>query len=163
MDVWKRFIVIILICAIAFLAAAFKAANEARQARFNVNVLQRYIEAYKTVEGKQIKSLAELPDFHIISTYDSLSVKAQDLRRGMVSGYIYDMDYLGGGKYVISASPTNLINSRYEFGINERGVLKMNNKGADPTADSREEMESWQEIQPIEQVRTAQLPDYLKD
>jgi hypothetical protein len=162
-DLRKGILVVLFIGAIILALLAIRAANEARQTRFNLKVLQRYIKSYKNVEGKQIEDLSQIPDFHIISPDNSLSLSAKDIRKGISSGYVYDMQSLGNGRYVISASPLGFLNSNMEFGITEKGMLKMNNKGVDPISDTYQEVESWPQIPSNEHVRTATLPEYLSD
>ncbi|MDP2654378.1 MAG: hypothetical protein Q8Q08_10155 [Candidatus Omnitrophota bacterium] len=137
--------------------------TQARQARFTVDVLDRLVRAYILVENRTIGNLSGLPDFHIISARDSLSVKGEDLRRGISRGYKYDMTSTGQGRYVISASPINDFQLSVEFGITEDGKLRANNKNVDFEADSYEEVKSWQQIVSLDSsVRTAQQPEYLK-
>ncbi len=140
-----------------------RAVHESRQARFNTDVLERFLRSFRMVEGKQVRFLAELPDFHIISSYDSLSVKGKDLRKQILAGYVYDLTTFPDGRYVISASPVSWVSSGVEFGITDQGELKFNNKTIDPEADSYEEVSGWTKIPRIERPRTAELPEYLED
>ena len=138
------------------------AANQARQARFTVDVLEQYLKAYKLVEHRSIESLRGLPDFYLISPYDSLSLRSADLKQGIKNGYIYDFQYLGDDKFVISASPVGALPFRQEFGITDDGVLRMNTQKVDVDADNYEEVEKWPVITRKERVRSKDLPDYLR-
>jgi len=133
-----------------------------KQAKFNVDVLQRFIIAYKTLENIQIQSLNELPDFHIISPEHSLSVKDDDFKQGVKGGYIYDYEYFTGGHFVISASPIGLLNASIEIGITDRGKLKFNKNNVDVEADSYSEVESWTPVDRFNRYRTKDLPDYMR-
>ena len=135
--------------------------NQIRQARFTVDVLEQYLQASRLVGNKPIEGLSELPEFHLISPSDSLSLKSRDLKQGIKNGYVYDLRYSGDGKFVISASPVGLW-PIYEFGITQEGILRMNSKGVDADADSYEEVEKWAIITRQEQVRSRDLPAYLR-
>ena len=126
-----------------------------------MNALQRYLKAYKTVSGQDILSLSELPDFHLISTHDGFSLESKDLRGGMFLGYFYDLQCFEDGRYVISASPLGMFHAPVEFGITDKGFLKMNNKSVDPEPDDYEEVTGWRRIRRLDQVRSKALPDYI--
>lgn len=158
-----KVLLILVTAVLIFMFLVLRASNQARKARFNVDVLQRYIRALEIVEKKEIKNLSELPDFHIISTYDSLSITGEDLKKGIVDGYVYDMSPWGSGGYVISASPIGLLRPNLEFGITEDGILRMNDRNVDLMPDDYDEVTKWEKIPRSEQVRTAELPDYLKE
>ena len=133
--------------------------NQVRQARFTVDVLQRYLIAYERVEDRRITRMEDLPDFHIVSSADSLSLRGADLRASPFrGGYIYDLRDMGDGKYVISASPVGLFTPRVEFGITEQGYLGINQQGTDPDPDGYDEVHSWNFLPSIERVRTASAP-----
>ena len=135
--------------------------TEARQARFTVDVLEQYLEAYQLVEHRSIESLSQLPDFDLVSPAESLSLKSQDLKQGIHGGYIYDFQYLGNGKFVISASPVGLL-PIWEFGITNSGNLRMNTRNVDAQADSYEEVEGWRLIPRKDKARSKDLPGYLQ-
>ncbi len=136
--------------------------NEARQARFTVDVLEEYVQSYKLVKNHWIENLHQLPDFTLVSPADSLSLTSKDLKQGIKDGYIYDYQYLGGNRFVISASPAGLAPFCPEFGITEKGALKINRTNTDPTADSYQEVDSWPMLPRKERVRSKDLPQYLK-
>ena len=161
-SIWLRVGMCVLAVCLLFGVVYLRQTNQMRQAQFNVDVLQRYIQAYKIVEGKQIESLQDLPDFHLISPPESLSLKAADVRQGVFCGYIYDMQYLGQERYVISASPIGLLAPGIEFASTDQSVLRVNNKNADVDADSYDEVAKWQALPHEQGVRTKELPDYLK-
>ena len=137
--------------------------NRARQARFTVDILQRYISALERIADQRVLSLGDLPDFDIISAQDSLRLRSADLKQNPLrGGYVYDMQSEGDGLYVISASPVGLLSPRVEYGITEQGVLKENFRGVDPFPDSRAEVSAWPPIDRIENARTRDLPEYLR-
>jgi hypothetical protein len=138
--------------------------NQARQARFTVEVLSRFIQAYKRSEGKMITRLADLPDFDIISAADSLSFSSADLKKSPVlSGYVYDMQFFSPDKYVISASPMGLFAPAVEYGVTENGQVKTNARDVDVQADSYEEVLGWGADSRVERIRTKELPLYLRN
>jgi len=138
--------------------------NQARQARFNIEVLGRFINAYHRAEGKWVERLKDMPDFHIISTADSLSLRSADLKRGpILDGYVYDMQTIEPGKYVISASPIGFLAPGIEYAITENGQVKYHKADVDSSADSYEEISSWPVDEHMERIRTAQLPPYLQN
>jgi hypothetical protein len=118
--------------------------NQLRLAQFRLDVLALLIRAHYLVQERQIESFQDLPDFHIVSYFDSLSFRKSDLREGIADGYIYDMNYLGQGKYVISASPVGVLAPKVELGITHQGYLMLNNKNIDSSADSFEEVTGWE-------------------
>ena len=138
---------------------ALSAANQARQARFSVDALEQYWQAYKLVEEKSIERLSELPDFHLVSPSTGLSLESKNLKRGVTGGYVYDLQYLENDKFVISASPVGIF-SMYEFGITDKGILRVNYKNVDAQADSYDEVEKWPIISREEKIRTKDFPVY---
>jgi len=139
--------------------------NQSRGARFTVDILQQYISAWERVTDRQVLSWDDIPDFDIISPGDSLRVRSADLKRNAFrrGGYVYDMRFEGESRYVISASPMGLLSPRIEYGITEQGILKENTRDVDPLPDSRGEVSSWKAIERIENARTRDLPEYLRD
>jgi hypothetical protein len=140
-----------------FLSGVFllNAVTQVIQARFTVDALERYLKAYQRIENRTIRSLAELPDFTLISAGESLSLNSADLRKGGIyRGYVYDMQYLKGGKFVISASPVGKFPSRPEFAITEDGDLRTNMKDTDVIADAHDEVQTWTAIQRGQGIRT---------
>ncbi len=139
--------------------------NQSRGARFTVDVLQRYISAWERVTDRKIFSWDDIPDFDIISPADSLRVRSADLKRNAFRrcGYVYDMRFEEEARYVISASPMGLLSPRVEYGITEQGILKENTRDVDLLPDSRGEVSSWKAIERIENARTRDLPEYLRD
>ena len=121
--------------------------NEAQQARFNVDALGRYLLSAQAMGSSQIRSLQALPDFEIISTSKSLSLKSKDIRDGKIGSYQYDLTFPESGGFVLSASPVGVFSSKEEFGMTEEGILKYNNKRVDPEPDSYAEVTGWQNIE----------------
>jgi hypothetical protein len=146
-------------------AAIIYGVNEARKARFTVEVLNRYLRAYERTEGINIKRLADLPDFEIVSVGESLSLSSADLKISpILGGYIYDMQYVSPDQYTISASPIGLFTLPVEFGVTQDGQVRKNSgSGVDAEADSYEEMKLWDKINQSENIRTKQLPAYLQN
>ena len=118
--------------------------NQMRLAQFRLDVLASLIRSLYLTEERQIESFQDLPDFHIVSYFDGLSFRKSDLKGGIVDGFIYDMQYLGQGKYVISASPVGVFAPKVELGITHQGYLMLNNKNIDSSADSFEEVAGWE-------------------
>jgi hypothetical protein len=137
-------------------------ANESRQARFTVDVLEQYLQAYRLVKHQWIESLNQLPDFYLVSPGESLSLRSKDLKQGIKDGYSYDLQYVGNGKFVISASPAGLAPFCPEFGITDKGDLRINRNNTDLEADSYQEVEGWPILPRKEKVRSKVLPEYLK-
>ncbi len=135
--------------------------GQTRQARYNIEVLERYIQAVKILENRFVESLAELPDYEIISPYDSLSLNLSRLRSGILEGYHYDLQYLGNGQFVISASPFGFFSSGMEFGITDEGILKVNNENIDFQVDDYKEVSQWKAITKMERIRSKNTPEYL--
>lgn len=79
--------------------------NQARQARFTIDVLEDVIFGYQQVTGKRVDSLRSLPDFDVISRMDGLRVAADDLRDGIHGAYVYDWQFLEDGRYLLTALP----------------------------------------------------------
>ena len=133
--------------------------NLAREASFNIDVLERYIHAYQLVEQESIKSLKELPKFDIISPKDSLSLKSEDLRTGQYHGYRYDLQFTSEDQFVISASPikTGLFSPNIEFGIIDDGILRFNDHGVDSEPDTYTEVKGWKGMERIERIRTKKI------
>lgn len=150
------------VAAVLGLILVIRQYNQADQARFNVDILDQFIQSYRVIEGRQIESLSDVPDFHIISPYKSLSVRGSDIRGKMFGGYIYDMAYSGNGQYVISASPIGFLAPQVEFGVTEKGLLAVNTRNVDVQPDSREEVEHWKWLNREVGVRTKDLPAYLR-
>lgn len=144
-------------------AAEIRGYNLAEQARFNVDVLEQFIQYDRMIEGRQIENLTDLPDFHLISPTKSLSVRASDIRRKIFGGYVYDMQSSGQGRYVISASPIGFLAPPVEFGVTEKGLLGMNTRDPDVYPDSREEVQHWPWVERETGVRSQALPAYLRD
>ena len=144
-----------------FTAYALYVGYQAREARFAVDALEQYLQSYRRVEKKSIERLSELPDFYLIAPSASLSLRAKDIKQGIHSGYVYDLQYVDKDKFVISASPVGLFSS-YEFGITDKGILRMNNKNVDAEADSYTEVETWPIITREERIQTKDLPAYLR-
>ncbi|MCK5581468.1 MAG: hypothetical protein KAJ18_09380 [Candidatus Omnitrophica bacterium] len=159
---WKRLGIFMFVGFLFSVGIYIRGVNQLRQARFNVNVLQRYIQAYLVVENKQVESLQDLPDFHLVSPPESLSLKAEDVRDGFSGGYIYDFQYLGEGRYVLSASPVGVLTPQVEFGSTNHGVLRVNKDNVDVDPDSYEEVEGWVALVPEKGVRTKEFPEYLR-
>ena len=158
----KKLIGFAAILIIAFFLVGVFAGWQATQARFNVDALGRMIQAYQVSEGKTIESLADLPDFEVISSSDGLAAKSADLKKMICFGYSYDLQYLGKGQYVVSASPVGWFNSGYEFGITQKQEMKANRKNPDAQADSYDEVTRWRSIPRYEHVRTKILSEYLR-
>ena len=160
----KWFFISVLVVAGGLLAVSVIQYNQARQARFTVDILERYISALERITDLRILSLGDLPDFDIISPEDSLRLRSADLKKNPLrGGYAYDMRVEGEDLYVISASPVGLMSPRIEYGITEQGILKENTRGVDPLPDSRGEVSAWKAIDRIENARTRVLPEYLRD
>lgn len=160
----KTAVLVAVLILVSFLALKVYRYQQVRQARFTVDVLQRFIQSYRLIEGKTVGSLAEVPDFELVSPADSLRLRGKDLRKSPVrNGYIYDLQDLGEGVYVISASPIGLLTPKLEFGITEDGLLKMNQAGTDALPDKHDEVQRWQAIKSVERVRSAAVPDYLRN
>ena len=149
------------VAVVVFFAVTFYAGAQIKKARFAVDALQQYLQSYNLVEQKAIERLSDLPDFYLVSPSASLSLKSSDLKQGVNNGYVYDLQYLGKDKFVISASPAGTF-AFYEFGITDKGILRMNNKSVDVNADSYEEVEQWPTITREERIRSKDLPAYLK-
>jgi len=120
--------------------------NQMRLAQFRIDVLGALIRSYYLVEERKIESFDDFPDFHVVSHFDSLSLQKRDLAGGIVDGYIYDMQFLGGSKYVISASPVGKFAPQVEIAITNQGFLLMNNKDVDTSADSYDEVNGWEKV-----------------
>jgi len=120
--------------------------NQARQARFNIDVLGRYLISSRIMTDRIVKSLAEVPEFEIVSTRESLALKSAAIRDGKEGPYRYHLENLGEFEFVISASPSGLFAPREEFGMTEQGILKYNTVNVDPFPDSREEVNGWESI-----------------
>jgi hypothetical protein len=161
----KWIAVFVTVAAGFFLAVCVIRHNQARQARFTVDILQRYISALERITDLQVLSWDDLPDFDIISPDDSLRLRLADLKRNAfhAGGYVYDLQSEGDDLYVISASPVGLLSPRAEYGITDQGVLKENTRQVDPLPDSRGEVSAWKAIERIENARTRELPEYLRD
>lgn len=158
-------IVLIVVAAGIVLAVCVIQHNQSRQARFTVDILQRYIGALERITDVQVLSWDDVPDFDIISPDHSLRVRSADLKKNAFrdGGYVYDMRFEGDDLYVISASPIGMLSPRIEYGITDQGILKENARGVDPLPDSRGEVSSWKAIARIENARTRDLPEYLRD
>ncbi len=138
--------------------------NQARKARFSVDVLQRYLTALELIAGQKVLSWSDLPDFDIISPEYSLQLKSADLKKSPIqNGYAFDMQWNGQDKYVISASPVGVLSPRIEYGITEKGILRENRNDVDPLPDTYHEVVLWTPIDRIEQIRTKNVPAYLRD
>ena len=130
--------------------------NLAREARFNIDVLERYMHASQLIKHETIKNLKELPKFHIISPKDSLSLKSEDLRTGQYHGYRYNLQFISEDQFVLSASPikTGLFSPNIEFGIIDDGILRFNDQKVDSEPDTYPEVKGWKGIERVERVRT---------
>lgn len=160
--VWVIVVIVVLLSGAIYGGISLVGLNQARQARFTVEVLSRYIQAYQRVAGKLITTLADLPDFEIISAAESLSLRSVDLKRSPVlSGYVYDMQFFPPDKYVISASPIGLFAPDIEYGVIENGQIKINIRSVDAQGDSYEEVSAWDVDKGEERIRTKGLPAYL--
>ena len=160
----KKWIVVSAVVIMGFLTVHVVQFNQARQARFTVDILQSYISALERITDLQVLSLSDLPDFDIISPADSLRLRSADLKSNPLrGGYAYDMQFAGEDLYVISASPVGVLSPHIEFGITEQGILKQNTRDVDPLPDSRDEVSAWIGIDRIENARTRELPEYLRD
>jgi len=120
--------------------------NRILKTRFVLHAFGRYLQAYKLVDGSQhpIRTIADLPDFYLVSYNDSLSLKSRDLRSRVIDGYFYDFQRSGDCGFVISASPLRPgFWGAVEFGVIEDGNLRVNRRGVDSLPDTCDEVRSW--------------------
>lgn len=125
---------------------SIRAFSCAHQARFNVDVLDRFIHLYYQQHQAYPVDLASLDPINVISYGEGLALKSTDLRTGKWRGYAYQYQLIEKDKYVLSASPVGLFPSKVEFGITEEGSIKMNSQSVDSNKDSYEEVKSWPTI-----------------
>jgi len=157
----KRLLLFALLIVLVVTFLFSKAVYQVKQARFNVDALDRFLRSYEQMSGKKIKSIADLPDFHLISESAGLQLKDDDLKKGIYEGYVYDLRGVGTKDYVLSASPVGFMAPDMEFAVLSDGSLYFNKKNSDETADSVEEVRGWDEIMRAMRIRTKETPDYL--
>ncbi|MFA5060654.1 MAG: hypothetical protein WC676_08540 [Candidatus Omnitrophota bacterium] len=129
------------------------AAGQARQARFNVDVLGRIFAAHHQKKGFYPASKEQLPKFFVISALDRLYLDHKCFKEAEFKGYQYAMEALGPDQFIISASPVGPWPGKPEFGITEKGILKSNTSRADIDSDPLEEIESWKTIERTARVK----------
>ena len=157
----KRLFIFCLLIATVITFTFFKTVYQVKQARFNVDALDRFLRSYEQVTGKIIESISELPDFHLVSKSEGLELKSDDLKKGIYEGYVYDLHHAGTVDYVLSASPVGFMAPRMEFAVLRDGNLYANKKNIDETADSRDEVKGWEVLRRAMRVRTMKSPDYM--
>ncbi len=158
----KRLFVFVLLIAGVVAFFFFRTVYQARQARFNVDALDRYIHAYEQLSGKTIKSFADLPEFHLVSQSEGLQLSDQDIKKGIYEGYVYDLRGGGTEDYVLSASPVGFMAPHMEFAALRDGSFYMNRENPDVDADTAEEVKGWSQIMRAVSVKTRDVPDYMK-
>lgn len=120
--------------------------NHILKTRFVLHAAGRYVQAYELLNNdhNQIRSLADLPDFHLVSYDDSLSLESKDLRSRVIDGYFYDFQRHRDGGFVISASPLGPgLWGAVEFAVTDDGNLRVNRQGVDSRPDGYEEVKHW--------------------
>ena len=137
---------IILVLAGVWLILLAQTKSEVQWARFRVEALGRYLAAYHKITGKEIMALQGLPDFVLSTTDEKYMLHASDFKKNLIDGYFYDYEYLGEGRFVLSASPLRVFPSCPEFGFTDKGTLRTNTVDVDHLSDSYNEVEGWQEI-----------------
>ena len=120
-----------------------KKAGEARQARFNVDIIHKVIMEYYRRHKSYPEDLHKLPKFYVVSAMDKLYFESSGLNKDEWQGYRYHFQLIGKDKFVLSASPVEFWKAPFEFGITEKGILKSNDRAIDVSADSYEEVDSW--------------------
>ena len=123
-----------------------RAAGYSRQARLNVDVLGSVLEKYHKVYGIYPEALETLPKFYVMSVLDRLYVDSNTFKKKKWRGYSYDYARVGSSGFVLSVSPIGFWPAKLEFGITEKGILKVNGHLTDSSADSHEEVEGWQSM-----------------
>ena len=157
---FKRMLVISLLIFTVVFFFFFKAVYQVRQARFNVDALDRFLRSYEQVAGERIENIADLPDFHLISKSEGLQLKDDDLKKGIYEGYVYDLSGVGTEDYVLSASPVRSRAPNMEFAALGDGNLYFNKKNPDVTAETAQEVRAWKVIRRV-RVRTKESPEYM--
>jgi len=158
---FRRIFIFSFLAAVVVFFSFFKTIYQAKQARFNVDALDRYVRSYERMTGEKIVSIADLPDFHLISKFEGFQLKDEDLKKGIHEGYVYDLREMGTEDYVVSASPVGFMSPNLEFAALSDGNIYLNKKNLDVTADTAQEVRKWQVLMRAMVVRSQEAPDYL--
>ena len=150
---WFIMMVILLPCFVGLRALYY-----ASQARFNVDVLEKFIQMYREDQGEYPSSLENLVRINVVSYREGLSLDSQRLKKWQGGGYRYDYGLLEPNRFVLSASPSGAWPIGIEFGITEEGFLKFNINQVDSAADSYEDVKGWMAIVRTEQIVTRRVP-----
>jgi hypothetical protein len=159
----KTFLYGLLALALLVVTIAALRTQMEKKARFSVDALELFLKAYEKVYQKPIESLSDFPDFHLVSTFEGMFLESQKIKKVFMEGYLYDFERLDKVRFVISASPVGFWSGQKEFGITDKGILRVNSRKTDVAADNYDEVESWTEIPRSDRICSYQIPDYLKD
>lgn len=151
---FKILIPVVCLSIIFVTASFFRAFSCAHQAKFNVDILERFIRLYRLEHKEFPPSLSDLRPIDVVSFGESLALNSKDLASGEWRGYRYAYQRLDKEKFVLSASPVGFLPAEIEFGITEQGFLRLNTLEVDPDHDSRVEMEEWKRLRRSEGVVT---------
>ena len=131
-----------------------RASGYARQARFNVDMVEHVFKKYFKTKGRYPQNLQSIPAFNIVSVRDNLYLDAKMIRGGVFRGYQYFFSPVPGREgFVFSASPVGFCPAGNEFAIADDGVLRLNTKHVDPAEDSWDEILKWKVIPRIERIQ----------
>lgn len=150
-----KFVVACFIFVVLGLAVIFiRSLSCAHQARFNVDVLERFIQLYNIEEGEYPEDLSKLRPIDVVSFGESLALNSKDLTDGEWRGYQYSYQRLAKDKFVLSASPVGFLPAQMEFGATEGGFVRANIESVDPAIDPVEEIKQWKPLRRSEGVVT---------
>jgi len=116
------------------------------QARFNVDVLERFIQIYYEELGRYPNYLWELSPTQVASYKEGLELDLKNVLTGRWRGYRYDYVVIDGKQFVLSASPIGFLSGRQEFAVAEDGILRRNDYDIDAAADTHDEVTQWEAI-----------------
>ena len=148
-------VVVSSLCVIGVLIVIFiRSMSCAHQARFNVDVLERYIQLYHLEHSEYPAALPQIRPIDVVAFGESLALNSRDLEKREWRGYHYAYQRLDKDKFVLSASPVGFFPARIEFGTTEDGFLRFNTEDVDSAYDSAEEVQEWQAFRRSEGVVT---------
>ncbi len=142
-QIFKIVVILIVVIGVPWLMF-LKTAYQARQARFNIDMMGRFVEMYYDEHKRYPSSLSQVPRINVVSYGEGLLLDSNSFKDGTWRGYHYDYHPIAFNQFVLSASPVGFSSPKIEFGITEQRILKFNTFEVDKDADSYEEVNRWQ-------------------